>query len=160
MSRKPFQTSLSQTKELGELIHMNLCGPMENPSVGNSRYFILLKDDYSHYRFVYFIKKRSEVTEKFRCFLKRIDTEIGRTIKRMRTDNGLKFVNKEVQKILSQYGIKHEKSVSYTPEQNGAIERENRTVVEAARSMLHTKKMPIKLWAEAVHTAIYVSHRN
>lgn len=119
--------------------------------VGNSRYFILLKDDYSHYRFVYFIKKRSEVTEKFRCFLKRIDTEIGRTIKRMRTDNGLKFVNKEVQKILSQYGIKHERSVPYTPEQNGAIERENRTVVEAARSMLHAKKMPIKLWAEAVH---------
>lgn len=110
MNRKPFQTSLSQTKEPDELIHMNLCGPMENQSIGNSKYFMLLKDDYSHYKFVYFIKEKNEVIEKFKSFLKRIETE-ERKIKRLRTDNGLEFVNKEVQKILSQCGIKHERSV-------------------------------------------------
>lgn len=119
---------------------------------------MLLKDDYSHYKFVYFIKEKNEVTEKFKSFLKRMETE-ERKITRLRTDNGLEFVNKEIQKILSQHGIKHERNVPYTPEQNRAIERENRTIVEAARSMLHAKKMPIKLWAEAVHTAVYVLNR-
>lgn len=76
-------------------------------------------------------------------------------MKRLRTDNGLEFVNREMQKILNQNGIKH-RSVPYNPEQNGAIERENRTIVEAARSMLYAKGMSLRLWAEAVHTAVYV----
>lgn len=97
MNRKPFQTSLSQTKKPGELIHMDLCGPMENQSIGNSKYFMLLKDDYSHYKFVYFIKEKNEVTEKFKSFLKRMETE-ERKITRLRTDNDLEFVNKEIQK--------------------------------------------------------------
>lgn len=51
------------------------------------------------------------------------------------------------------------KKVLHIPEQNGAVERENRTVVEAARTMLHAKDLSLNLWAEAVHTVVYVLNR-
>lgn len=159
MRRKSFQTSQSQTLEPGELVHADLCGPMEHLSVGKSRYFLLFKDDYSHYRTVYFLKQKSEVTNLFQFFLKSVETELGRKVKRVRTDNGLEFVNKDMQDIMLKNGIKHEKSTPYNPEQNGSIERENRTVVEAARSMIYAKGMNLELWAEAVHHANYVLNR-
>ena len=159
MSRKSFPTSRSQLKEPGDLIHADLCGPMEHQSIGKSRYFLLLKDDFSHYKFVYFLNQKSQTTKCFEDFLKSTETQLERKIKTLRTDNGLEFTNKEMQEIMWKYGIKHETSTAYTPEQNGAIERENRTIVEAARSMLHAKNITLELWAEAVHTSIYVINR-
>lgn len=64
-----------------------------------------------------------------------------------------------MKQIMSKYGIKHQTSVSYTPEKNGAIQRENRTIVEAARSMLHAKEMALRLRAEAANAATYVLNR-
>lgn len=119
----------------------------------------MLEDDYSHYKVVFFLKQKSGVKQLLEGFIKRVQTETGKVIKRLRTDKGLEFLNREVQSILQKYGIKHETSVAYTPEQNGAIERENRTVVEAARSMLYAKSMDLGLWAEAVHTTVFVLNR-
>ncbi|GJQ65387.1 hypothetical protein Trydic_g7497 [Trypoxylus dichotomus] len=64
--------------------------------------------------------------------------------------------NHYVRKILKQHGIYHRVTMPYTPEQNGAAEQENRALVKAARTMLHSKNLPEKLWAEAVNTAAYV----
>lgn len=58
--------------------------------------------------------------------------------------------------ILQAHGVKLRTSMTDTPQQNGAAERENRTVIEAARSMVHHKNFPINLWAEAFNTAVYV----
>lgn len=77
----------------------------------------------------------------------------------MRTDNGLEFVNDELTKIFNQFGVKHELTVPYTPQQNGGAEREMRTVMELARTMLYAKEMQLKFWAEAVNTAVYVLNR-
>lgn len=159
MSRKPFPSSQTKAKAPGELMHADLCGPMESPSVGNSRYFLLFKDDFSHYKFVFFLNQKSEVKTVFEELLKRLDTQLNRKIKVLRTDNGLEFVNKDMRTIMQRHGIKHETSAAYTPEQNGAVERENRTLVEAARSMIYSKQLDIKLWAEAVNTATYVLNR-
>lgn len=159
MCRKPFHESQSQTHKPGDLIHGDLCGPMEYPSIGNSRYFLLLKDDYSHYRKVYFLKYKSEVPEHFEPFLRYAENELGAKILVFRSDFGGEFTSGPMQEIMRKNGIKHEKSVPYCHEQNGAIERENRTVVEAARSMLYAKNMDLRLWAEAVHTAVYILNR-
>lgn len=75
------------------------------------------------------------------------------TIKELLCDGGKEFDNTEVKKILESKGINFRKSMPYTPEQNGAAERENRTLVESSRTMIHTKDLPIKLWVEAVNTA-------
>lgn len=159
MHRKPLKNSLTKSQRPGELIHADLCGPMENTSVGNSRYFLLLKDDFSHYLTIIFLTHKSEVTDLIKEFIIKTETELKRKIEKFRTDNGTEFTNKEVESIMKEHGIKHERAVPYTPEQNGAIERENRTVVELSRTLLQAKNLPTKLWAEAAHTVVYILNR-
>jgi transposase InsO family protein len=82
-----------------------------------------------------------------------------RTVDCLKTDNGLEFVNERMETLLREKGIVHLTSAPYTPEQNGVIERDNRTVQEAARSTLAMSNLDTKYWAEAVSTAVYLLNR-
>lgn len=78
----------------------------------------------------------------------------GHTIRRLRTDGGKEFCNRAVDDFLLNNGIKHEFSTPRAPQQNGYIERQNRTVLESAKAMLHMKGLPAYLWAEATNNAV------
>ncbi|UYV65276.1 hypothetical protein LAZ67_3003777 [Cordylochernes scorpioides] len=159
-NRKVFHASTSPNSTYpGELIYSDVCGPMSKRSPGGSLYFVSFKDDFSRFRVAYFIRHKSDVLEKFKEFVKRVRTETGNKIKRFRTDNGTEFVNKNFSDYLKSLGIVHELTAPYTPEQNGIAERDNRTIVESARCLLHGRKMPLELWAEAVNTAVYLLNR-
>ena len=84
---------------------------------------------------------------------------LGFIVKLLLTDNGTEYCNARVSELLRQYGIVHCTSMPYCPEQNGSAETENRTLIECARTMIHAKDLPTKLWAEAVNTAAYVINR-
>ncbi|GBP19524.1 Retrovirus-related Pol polyprotein from transposon TNT 1-94 [Eumeta japonica] len=157
--RLPFMKSESVSTKTCELIHGDTCGPMEEESIGGSRYFVVLKDDYSNFRTVYLVKTKDEIKHCLEDFLNRAENVTGNKVKTFRTDNGLEFINKEVKEMCSKKGIIHQTTVYYTPEQNGKAERVNRTLVEAARTMLHAKNLHKKLWAEAVNTAAFVLNR-
>lgn len=118
-----------------------------------------MKDDFSNFRFVYFIKNKNETKKCIKDFLNKAENITGNKVTFFRTDNGLEFINKDVKELFSDRGITHQRSVPYTPEQNGKAERDNRTLVEAARTMLHAKNLSKQLWAEAVHTAVFVLNR-
>lgn len=92
-------------------------------------------------------------------FIKAAENITGNKIQAIRSDNGKEIINTEIQKLFENNGIKHERTVAYCPEQNGKIEREMRTVVEAARTMLQAKKMGKQFWAEATNAAVYVLNR-
>ncbi len=156
--RFSFGTRVDRATAPGELIHADVCGPMQEDSFKGFRYFVDFKDDYSRYRSVFFLKKKSEVVDKLKILLAQVKT-LGHTVKELLTDGGGEFDNSEVRSITQQAGLNHRMSMPYTPEQNGAAERENRTLMEAARSMLQAKQFPNKLWAEAVNTAAYVLNR-
>ncbi|UYV67002.1 hypothetical protein LAZ67_4003628, partial [Cordylochernes scorpioides] len=159
-NRKVFHASTSPNSTYpGELIYSDVCGPMSKRSPGGSLYFVSFKDDFSRFRVAYFIRHKSDVLEKFKEFVKRVRTETGNKIKRFRTDNGTEFLNKNFSDYLKSLGIVHELTAPYTPEQNGISERDNRTIVESARCLLHGRKMPLELWAEAVNTAVYLLNR-
>ncbi|GJX71884.1 retrovirus-related pol polyprotein from transposon TNT 1-94 [Tanacetum coccineum] len=85
---------------------------------------------------------------------------LNKTVRFIRTDNGTEFVNQVMSKYYEGVGIFHQKSVPRTPQQNGVVERRNRTLVEAARTMLIFSKAPMFLWAEAVATACYTQNRS
>ncbi|GJX68940.1 retrovirus-related pol polyprotein from transposon TNT 1-94 [Tanacetum coccineum] len=85
---------------------------------------------------------------------------LNKTVRYIRTDNGTEFVNQVMSKYYEGVGIFHQKSVPRTPQQNGVVERRNRTLVEAARTMLIFSKAPMFLWAEAVATACYTQNRS
>lgn len=156
MHRLPFPESTTKTERIGELIHADVCGAIQVKSISGSRYFLLLKDDFSHFRSVYFLKRKEEVIHCIEGFLKTAEKQCPGGIKILMTDNGLEFINKEVKKLTHQNGVRHQRTVIYTPEQNGSAERENRTVMEAARTMLHAKGLGPEFWEEAVNTAVYV----
>ncbi|GJS48195.1 retrovirus-related pol polyprotein from transposon TNT 1-94 [Tanacetum coccineum] len=85
---------------------------------------------------------------------------LNKTVRYVRTDNGTEFVNKDLTDYYERVGIFHQKTVPRTPQQNGVVERRNRTLVEAARTMLIFSKAPMFLWAEAVATACYTQNRS
>lgn len=155
--RKPFGTRERATA-VGELIHTDVAGPFEE-SFRKSKYYVLFKDDYSGYRMVYFIKNKSDVKDKLVQMLQEVKCA-GHTVKTLLSDNGGEFDNKDVRFVLAKHGIQQRLTMPYTPEQNGCSERENRTLVEAARSMMHTRgELPQMLWAELINTAAYVLNR-
>lgn len=159
MTRASFRTSGTRSERCGDIIHTDLCGPMPTKSLGGASYFLLLKDDYSHHRTIYFLAKKETVSDKICEFLDFVKTQFGHTIKALRSDNGLEFVNSRVSALLKGGGTAHQTAVPYTPEQNGSVERDNRTIMEAARTMLFAREMNPNLWAEAANTVVYVLNR-
>ena len=157
--RETFKVSESRANEPGSIIYIDLCSPMEESSLNNSRYIFLLKDDYSNYRFVYFIKNKSDVYEKFTDFLVHFKNQTGKSVKVIRSDNGTEFNNYAVRKLLKDNGIKHEFTVAYTPQLNSRAEREFRTIMEGVRAMIAEGKMEKKFWAEAANTIVFLLNR-
>lgn len=159
-SRLPFAKKGTRATKMLELVHSDLCGPMEMNSFGGARYFFTLIDDYTHKVFVYFLKTKDEVTEKFDDFKNMIENQTGLKIKILRTDNGTEYCNASFLSILRKAGIQHQTTVPYTPEQNGVAERMNRTIVEKARCMLFDADLNKPFWAEAVSTAVFLINRS
>lgn len=158
--RQPFSKTGSRASEVMELIHSDLCGPMEEESLGGSRYFLTFIDDVSRKLFVYFLKSKDEVLDCFEQFKAFAEKQTGKSIKRFRTDNGTEYTNRAMQKVLSASGILHETTVSYNPEQNGLAERMNRTIVEKARCLLFDAGLEKTFWAEATAMAVYLINRS
>lgn len=157
--RMPFTNSQNRSNKVGQLVHSDVCGAMHEISFGGSRYFVLFRDDYSSYRTVYFIKRKSEVARLVENYVRNVKRSTSYSVVAIRTDNGLEYVNHHVKEFTESHGIQHQKTVPYTSEQNGRAERDMRTLVEAARSMIHSKSLSLKYWAEAINTAVYVLNR-
>jgi transposase InsO family protein len=80
-------------------------------------------------------------------------------IKNIRSDNGTGFKNSQIKGFLEEEGIKHEFSSPYTPQQNGVVERKNRTLLDMARTMPDEYKTPDRFWAQVINTACYSTNR-
>lgn len=159
-AKLPFNKCGNRANELLELIHSDVCGPMETLSLGGARYYVTFIDDFSRKVFVYTIKNKSEVLQTFKMFKNLVETQTDRKIKTLRTDNGGEYCSKEYSQFLGKYGIRHQTTAPYTPQQNGLAERMNRTIEEKVRCMLFDANLKKKFWAEAVNTAVYIINRS
>ena len=155
----PIHQEKKQT-DLLELIHTDVCGPMQTRSLGGASYFLTFIDDRSRYTWVYFIRRKGDVFEYFKEFRMMVEKQTGKCIKFLRSDNGGEYVSGAFKKYCKENGIQQQFTVSHTPQQNGVAERKNRTLVECARSMLQGKNMSNGFWAEAVNTAVYLKNRS
>lgn len=143
----------------GEVIHSDVCGPMSTESLGGARFFVTFIDEATNYKYVYLLKYKSDVFERFKQYERAIANKFGENMKVLRSDNGTEYCNTCMQDYLKEKGIKFEPSAPYTPEQNGRAERSNRTIVECARTMLLASGLPRSLWAEAVNCAVNLLNR-
>ncbi|GJR80497.1 retrovirus-related pol polyprotein from transposon TNT 1-94 [Tanacetum coccineum] len=146
--------------EVLNTLHMDLCGPMRVQTINGKKYILVIVDDYSRFTWVKFLRSKDETPAVVIKFLKQIQVGLNKTVRFIRTDNGTEFVNKTLYDHYEKVGIFHQKTVPRTPQQNGVVERRNRTLVEAARTMLIFSKAPMFLWAEAVATACYTQNRS
>nr|GEW18921.1 putative ribonuclease H-like domain-containing protein [Tanacetum cinerariifolium] len=100
-----------------------------------------------------------ETSEILKDFIRQIKNQLNQQVKTIRCDNGTEFKNKDISEFCASKGIKREYNNARTPQQNGVAERNNRTLIEAARTMLADSFLPNTFWAEAVSTACYVLNR-
>nr|GEY92425.1 hypothetical protein [Tanacetum cinerariifolium] len=142
------------------LLHMDSCGPMRIASIKGKRYVLVIVDDYSRYTWVHFLRSKDEAPEVITKFLKRITVLLQSPVIIIRTDNGTEFKNQMLKEYFDTVGISHQMSSVRTPQQNGVVERRNRTLVEAARTMLIFSRAPLFLWAEAIATACFTQNRS
>nr|GEY41270.1 retrovirus-related Pol polyprotein from transposon TNT 1-94 [Tanacetum cinerariifolium] len=142
------------------LLHIDLCGPMRIASINGKRYFLVIVDDYSRYTWVHFLRSKDETPEVIIKFLKRITVLLQSPVIVIRTDNGTEFKNHVLEEYFDTVGISHQMSSVQTPQQNGVVERRNRTLVEAARTMLIFFRAPLFLWAEAIAIACFTQNRS
>ena len=142
-----------------ELIHTDVCGPMQTRSLGGASYFVIFIDDRSRYTWVYFIRRKSDIFEYFKEFRTMVEKQTGKYIKILRSDQGGEYKSKAFNTYCKSNGIQQQFTVPHTPQQNGVAERWNRTLVESARSMLQGKNISNGFWAEAINTAVYLKNR-
>ncbi|GKC62563.1 putative ribonuclease H-like domain-containing protein, partial [Tanacetum coccineum] len=141
------------------MLHMDLFGPTFVSSLLHKKYCLVVTDDYSRFSWVFFLRTKDETSEILKNFIKEIENLVDKKVKIIRSDNGTEFKNHVMDEFCREKGIKREYSVARTPQQNGVAERKNRTLIEAARTMLADSKLPTTFWAEAVSTACYVQNR-
>ena len=171
MNRRSFpKKSNGRARKPLEIIHSDVCGPMQINSIGGSRYILSFIDDFSRYAMVYFLKSKSEVIEKFKQYVQLVENSVSKkgiqnlfiwnSVKAMRSDNGGEYSSTEFKEFCAAKGISRQFTNPYSPEQNGVAERFNRTLMESVRSMIFHAKVPLSFWAEAVNTSVYVHNRS
>ncbi|GKB50123.1 retrovirus-related pol polyprotein from transposon TNT 1-94, partial [Tanacetum coccineum] len=133
-SFKTKQTSF--IKKCLHLLHMDLFGPVTPSSINHDKYTLVIVDEYSRYTWVYFLKKKSQAPETIMSFIKRVENQNDIKVKQLRTNNRIEFRNSILVNFCDEKGISQNFSSPYTPEQNSVAERKNRTLIEAARTML------------------------
>ncbi|GJV27977.1 uncharacterized mitochondrial protein-like protein [Tanacetum coccineum] len=141
------------------LLHMDLFGPTFVKSLKKKMYCLVVTDDYSRFTWVFFLATKDETSGILKSFITGIENLVDHKVKVIRCDNGTEFKNREMNQFCEMKGILRQFSIARTPQQNGVAKRRNRTLIEAARTMLFDSKLPTTFWAEAVNTTCYVQNR-
>lgn len=143
----------------GEVLHVDTSGKVTPVSLGGAQYIVLCKDECTDFRQVAFVSNKSKIPDVVKKFITTAKLETSNDCLKLVCDNGSEYINANLSKFLNDKGIVIQTSSPYVPQQNGFIERDFRTISEAARSMLNESKLDRKLWAEATNCAVYVLNR-
>ncbi|GJT81915.1 putative ribonuclease H-like domain-containing protein [Tanacetum coccineum] len=142
-----------------QMLHMDLFRLTSVRSINHKTYFLVVTDDYSRFSSVFFLATKDETSGILKTFITGIENQINHKVKIIRCDNGTEFKNNDMNQFCRMKGIKREFSVARTPQQNEVGERKNRTLIEAARTMLSDSLLLTTFWAKVVNTACYVQNR-
>nr|GEW72791.1 putative ribonuclease H-like domain-containing protein [Tanacetum cinerariifolium] len=142
-----------------QMLHMGLFGPTSVMSINHKKYCLVVIDDFNSFSWVFFLATKDEINIILKPFISAIENQPNKKVKVIRCDNGTEFKYRDLDEFCGRKGIKREYSTARTPQQNRVAERKNKTLIEAARTMLADSLLPITFWDEAVNTACYVLNR-
>ena len=160
ITKRPHKSVVRNT-ELLESIHSDLCEFKRILTHGRNRYIITFIDDFSKYTTIYLLKNKSDDIENFQDFLKEVENQFGRKIKRIRSDRGREYESSAFNSFFQSLGIIHETTVPYSPASNGVAgkKRRNRTLIKLTNAMLIESSAPLHFWGEAILIAYHVVNR-
>ncbi|KAL2234657.1 UNVERIFIED_CONTAM: Retrovirus-related Pol polyprotein from transposon TNT 1-94 [Sesamum indicum] len=152
-------TGRTPRKEKLELVHTNLWGPAPVSSLGGSTYYMTFVDDSTKKVWVYFLKRKSDAFDTFRRWRALVENETGLQVKYLRSNNGGEYSSEGIKNYCADHGIRMQKTIPGTPQQNGVAERMNRTLNKRARCMRLKSRLPKMFWADAVNTTAFLINR-
>ena len=158
--REVFPQAEHRGRDLLELVHSDVCGPITPCSNGGNKYYLTFVDDFSRKCWVFMLKHKSEVFGKFKTWKAMVEKQTGKKLKCFRTDRGGEYLSSEYKLFLEKEGVDHQVTMAGTPQQNGVAERMNRTLQEKGRSMLASSGLKGGFWGEAIMTAVYLRNRS
>ncbi|WVY90763.1 hypothetical protein V8G54_036277 [Vigna mungo] len=160
-SRSKFKSfAPKRAKQPLEVVHSDVCGPFDVPSLGGNKYFLIFVDEWTRKIWLYLLKEKKEVYSLFVKFCAMVERQSTLQIKTFRTDGGGEFNSGEMKRLCDNKGIVHEVIAPYTPQHNGLAERRNRMLLDMTRCMIKGKRLQHCLWGEAVSTAAYLLNRS
>lgn len=148
-------TGTEQNFELMERISADVIGPLPE-SVRGYKYILNIVEHNTNYGFVKILKNKGEASAGVIEYINKYENKTKKKLKTFLSDNGTEFLTNELEDFLKKKGITCLKTAPYCPQQNGKIERRNRTLVECARTLLNDAKLPIKYWPVAIEAANYL----
>ncbi|QRV80821.1 Pol polyprotein/retrotransposon [Ceratobasidium sp. AG-Ba] len=157
-ARLPFSTSSSSATAPLEVVHSDLCGPLDT-SVGGSRYILSFIDGFSRMAWIFVLKTKDQVFGSFKRWRAYIELSSGHRVKTLRTDGGGEYISNSIAAYLADAGILHQTTCPNSSQQNGVAEQFFWTLLDRVRCMLAEAKMPWGWWAEAAMTAVYIYNR-
>ncbi|KAL0435616.1 UNVERIFIED_CONTAM: Retrovirus-related Pol polyprotein from transposon RE1 [Sesamum radiatum] len=158
-TRIPFPMSSSHSLSSFDLVHLDLWGPYKEPNLCGCSYVLTLVDDHSRSVWTFLITHKSQVPHTLKHFCSLIQTQFNKRIKVLRSDNGSEFINMDCKSLCNTLGIVHQTSCSYTPQQNGRVERKHRHLLNVARAILFHASLPLKFWGDSILTATFLINR-
>jgi hypothetical protein len=154
----PFKTRWMRVTHPGEVLHIDLAGPMEMLSFDQKKYFIIIIDDYSCAVWTKMLASKLEVLQKVRDYITQLETLYGAKVQSIMAGNGSEFINNEFRNYIRSKGIALFTSVPYMPQQNGIAERGIQTLTKGTCTMLYAVKLPKNMWSVVVKTKTYLKN--
>ena len=159
--RTPSRDQMTRVSAKLGLVHVDIGGGGHiTPSVGGAKYYMIVTDDLTRYRWVFFLKYKWEALSRLKEFAIETENQKGIKIKRVRSDGGGEFDSQDAHKWAKMNGIQWEYIAPYAPDQNGVSGRSMRTIMSKTRTALLDAKMDESLWAEAMATIVYLTNRS
>ncbi|BES99547.1 Hypothetical protein2 [Nesidiocoris tenuis] len=158
--RRPFKPSTKpRSSRVGELLHTDVCGPIQTPGLNGEKYYVSILDDFSHFSVAYYMKNKSETEQNLVNHIRKLNSS-GIKVARIRMDKGGEYMSNSFRKFCLEMGIRQEFTAGYTPQQSGCAERLNRTIFDKVRTMFVDTHLPKNLWCEAVSHAVHALNRS
>ncbi|MBW0541438.1 hypothetical protein O181_081153, partial [Austropuccinia psidii MF-1] len=154
----PYKGTLRRAITPGHTVHSDLSGKISPPSIGGGNYYLKLTDDFSRFKSIYILKRKSDTVTAIKDYVHEVERKHGNCVKVLVNDNGGEYLDSELQRFLNKKGIKMQLTAPYSPKQNPISERGNRSTSEKARTLLFTSSLPTNFWGEAVVTGTFLEN--
>lgn len=159
-TRLPFDRTRFRAKRPLQLVHSDICGPINVDTHDGKKYFCTFVDDFTHNTVTFLMSAKSELFDCFSTYKAMAESHFGLNLSRLRCDNGGEYTSTKLKDKCKRDGVKLEFTTPYSPELNGVAERMNRTLAERAKSMLVAGELPKMFWGDAIFAATYLINRS